>query len=300
MRIDLPRDRQPEAPRSEHEPHGILLSTYRGSALARGAAARPPRGSGERGLRDRCVETEVIGRLREDIQTVLRRDPAARNVWTVLSYPGLHAILFHRVAHSLWRSRIVPHEFWKWVARSISQISRFLTGVEIHPGATVGRRLFIDHGMGVVIGETAVIGDDVLLYHQVTLGGTSLEKKKRHPTIGNNVLVGMGAKIVGAITIGSNCKIGANAVVNKDIPDNCTVVGIPGRIVLRDGLRVETDSPVMDDVLNREDPQGEAVREMRQRLELLEQHIEKLDRHLADHEEAETRPQSAGRVGAER
>jgi serine O-acetyltransferase len=174
-----------------------------------------------------------------------------------------------------------------WLARAISHLSRLLTGIEIHPGAQIGRRFFIDHGMGVVIGETAVIGDDVLMYHQVTLGGTSLEKVKRHPTIGNNVMIGMGAKIVGAITVGDNCKIGANAVVNKDIPPNCSVVGVPGRIVVRDGFRVEGDLPVMDNVINRVDPQDAVVRDLRQRVELLEQHIEKLEQHLRDHEDFE-------------
>ncbi len=229
----------------------------------------------------------MFARLREDVQSVMRRDPAARNLWTVLIYPGFHAILWHRVAHAFWTTKLPPRECWKWLARAISHVSRGLTGVEIHPGAQIGRRFFIDHGMGVVIGETAVIGDDVLMYHGVTLGGTSLEKVKRHPTIGSNVMIGMGAKIVGAVTIGDNCKIGANAVVNKDIPPNCSVVGIPGRIVVRDGLRVDDDVPVMDNVINRVDPQDAVVRELRQRVELLEQHIEKLEQHLRDHEEFE-------------
>jgi serine O-acetyltransferase len=168
----------------------------------------------------------------------------------------------------------------------LSQASRLLTGIEIHPGATIGRRLFIDHGLGVVIGETAEVGNDVLMFHQVTLGGTSSEHTKRHPTVGNNVMIGMGAKIVGAINIGDNCKIGANAVVNRDVPANCTVVGVPGRIVVRDGLRVDPEVAAMDNVTNRVDPQDEVVRGLRQRLELLEQHIEKLGRHLADHEDA--------------
>jgi serine O-acetyltransferase len=226
----------------------------------------------------------LFARIQEDVRTVFRRDPAARNLAVVLTYPCLHAVLLHRLAHALWCTRLPGRELWKFTARVISQISRFLTGIEIHPGASIGRRFFIDHGMGVVIGETAVIGDDVLMYHQVTLGGTSLERVKRHPTVGNNVLIGMGAKLVGAITIGDNCKIGANAVVNKDIPPNCTVVGVPGRIVARDGLRVENDLPVMDNFLNRVDPQDEVIRDMRQRVELLEQHIEKLEQHLAEHD----------------
>lgn len=226
----------------------------------------------------------MIGRLHEDIQTAMRRDPAARNRWVVLLYPGLHAVILHRVAHRLWSTSMFPRELWKYLARAASQLSRFITGIEIHPGARIGRRFFIDHGLGIVIGETAEIGDDVLMYHQVTLGGTSLEKVKRHPTIGHNVLIGMGAKIVGAISVGDNCKIGANAVVNKDIPPNCTVVGVPGRIVARDGLRIEGDTPVMDNLLNRADPTAEAMREIRQRVELLEQHIEKLEVHLAEHD----------------
>jgi serine O-acetyltransferase len=158
-------------------------------------------------------------------------------------------------------------------------MGRFLTGIEIHPGATIGRRFFIDHGMGVVIGETSVIGDDVLLYHQVTLGGTSLDRVKRHPTIGNGVLIGMGAKILGPVTIGDYCQVGANAVVNKDIPANCTVVGIPGRIVRQDGFRVTDDhsAHVMDNVLNRVDPQDETIRELAQRLEILEERNGRLE-----------------------
>jgi serine O-acetyltransferase len=221
----------------------------------------------------------VFSRLREDFQTILNRDPAARNIWVILTYPGWQALVMHRMAHKLWITRMPPREFWKYLARCLSQFSRFLTGIEIHPGAKIGRRFFIDHGAGVVIGETAEIGDDVLMYHEVTLGGTSLEKIKRHPTIGNNVLIGMGAKIVGAITIGDNCKIGANAVVNKDIPDNCTVVGIPGRIVARNGRRVMSDAIVMDNTINKVDPQDEVIRELRQRVELLEQQIEKLEQH---------------------
>ena len=227
----------------------------------------------------------MLGRLREDIQTVFAKDPAARSVLEVLTYPGLHALWMHRIAHWLWQCRL------KLPARALSQLNRFLTEIEIHPGAQIGRRFFIDHGAGVVIGETTIIGDDVLLYHQVTLGGTSLNKVKRHPTLGNGVLVGMGAKILGPITIGDHCKIGANAVVNKDIPPDCTVVGIPGRIVRRNGARVEDpdapDTLVMDNTINAVDPQDVTIRELRQRLELLEQHNEKLEqliRRLEDHE----------------
>jgi serine O-acetyltransferase len=219
----------------------------------------------------------VFSRLREDIRTVFDKDPAARNVLEVLTYPGLHALWIHRVAHWLWQRRL------KLPARLVSQFARFATGIEIHPGATIGRRLFIDHGMGVVIGETSIIGDDVLLYHQVTLGGTSLDRIKRHPTLGNGVLVGMGAKILGPITIGDYCQVGANAVVNKDIPANCTVVGIPGRVVRQDGLRVKDDhgAHVMDNVLNRVDPQDETIRELTQRLDFIEQHNEKLEQLIS-------------------
>jgi len=228
----------------------------------------------------------LLHTLREDIDAIKHRDPAARTTLEVLSYPGLHAIWLHRIAHRMWNTRIPPRELFRTLARWLAAFSRALTGVEIHPGARIGRRLVIDHGMGVVIGETAEIGDDVLIYHQVTLGGTSLQRVKRHPTIGNNVLIGMGAKVIGAIRVGDNCRIGANAVVNRDVPANCTVVGVPGRVVARDGLRVAPDEPVMDNLINRADPQAELIRELRQRVELMEQHIEKLGQHLADHEAA--------------
>lgn len=168
----------------------------------------------------------MFKRLREDISCVFDRDPAARNSFEVLTaYPGVHALLWHRVSHFFWRIHL------KWVARMLSQLSRLFTGIEIHPGAQIGRRFFIDHGMGVVIGETAVIGDDVTLYHGVTLGGTSWSKGKRHPTLGNNVVVGAGAKVLGPITLESGARVGSNAVVVKDVPENATVVGIPGHIV---------------------------------------------------------------------
>lgn len=168
----------------------------------------------------------MFKRLYEDIRCVFDRDPAARNSFEVLTaYPGVHALLWHRVSHLLWRLHL------KWVARMLSQTSRLLTGIEIHPGAKIGRRFFIDHGMGVVIGETAVIGDDVTLYHGVTLGGTSWSKGKRHPTLGNDVVVGAGAKVLGPITLSDGARVGSNAVVVKDVPENATVVGIPGHIV---------------------------------------------------------------------
>ena len=164
--------------------------------------------------------------LREDIRCVFDRDPAARNTFEVLTaYPGIHALIIHRASHWLWRKG------FKWLARMLSHLARWLTGIEIHPGAQIGRRFFIDHGMGVVVGETAEIGDDCTLYHGVTLGGTSWEKGKRHPTLGNNVVVGAGAKILGPLTVGDGVRVGSNAVVLKDVPEGATVVGIPGRIV---------------------------------------------------------------------
>ena len=167
----------------------------------------------------------MFERLKEDIDCVFERDPAARTTLEVLTaYPGLHAVLFHRLSHYLWLHGL------KWLARMTSHLGRFLTGIEIHPGATIGRRFFIDHGMGVVIGETAEIGDDCTLYHGVTLGGTSWEKGKRHPTLGNGVVVGAGAKVLGPILVGENGRIGSNAVVVKEVPPNATVVGVPGRI----------------------------------------------------------------------
>jgi serine O-acetyltransferase len=170
----------------------------------------------------------MFTRLREDVHCVFERDPAARNTFEVLTtYPGVHAVLAHRLAHALWNAG------WKWLARLLSTLARWLTGIEIHPGATIGRRFFIDHGMGVVIGETAVIGDDCTLYHGVTLGGTSWQKGKRHPTLGNDVVVGAGAKVLGPITLGDGVRVGSNAVVVKDVPPNSTVVGVPGRIVQR-------------------------------------------------------------------
>lgn len=164
--------------------------------------------------------------LREDIRAVFDRDPAARSFWEVLTcYPGIHALIFHRVAHGLWQRRL------RWLARFTAHVSRFLTGIEIHPGAKIGRRFFIDHGMGVVIGETADIGDDVTLYHGVTLGGTSWNQGKRHPTLGNGVVVGAGAKVLGPIVIADGAKVGSNAVVTKPVPAGATAVGNPARVI---------------------------------------------------------------------
>lgn len=170
----------------------------------------------------------MFERIREDIRSVMDRDPAARNAFDVLTcYPGMHALLWHRFNHWLWSMRL------RWLARFLSTVARWLTGIEIHPAVRIGRRFFIDHGMGVVIGETAEIGDDVTLYHGVTLGGTSLDKGKRHPTLGNDVVVGAGAKVLGPVTVGDGARVGSNAVVLKDVPEGATMVGIPARVAGR-------------------------------------------------------------------
>ena len=197
----------------------------------------------------------MFSRIREDIHCVFARDPAARSVWEVLTcYPGFHALQLHRINHMLWGWKL------RWLARFGSHLTRFFTGVEIHPGAAIGRRVFIDHGMGVVIGETAEIGDDCTLYHGVTLGGVSWDHGKRHPTLGRNVVVGAGAKILGPFIVGENAKIGSNSVVVKAVPPGATVVGIPARIVEAKGERAEAArmafdayavSGDLDDPLNR-------------------------------------------------
>jgi serine O-acetyltransferase len=176
----------------------------------------------------------LFSRMKEDMDVVFEQDPAARTYLEVcLTYSGLHAVWFHRIAHAFYNRRLF------FLARLISQFSRFLTGIEIHPGAKIGRRLFIDHGMGVVIGETCEIGDNVTIFQGVTLGGTGKEKGKRHPTVEDNALISTGAKVLGAIVIGENSKVGGGSVVLKDVPANSTVVGIPGRIVVQDGVRVK-------------------------------------------------------------
>ncbi|MFD1207068.1 serine O-acetyltransferase [Sporosarcina contaminans] len=176
----------------------------------------------------------MFRRMKEDIRCVFEQDPAARSsIEVILTYSGLHAVWLHRIAHWFYKRKLL------FIARVISQVGRFLTGIEIHPGARIGRRLFIDHGMGIVIGETCEIGDDVTLYQGVTLGGTGKEKGKRHPTLHNNVLVASGAKVLGSITIGENSKIGAGSVVLKDVPADSTVVGIPGKVVMMNGVRVK-------------------------------------------------------------
>jgi serine O-acetyltransferase len=204
--------------------------------------------------------TLMFNHLREDISIVFERDPAARTRWEVITtYPGVHALIFHRFSHWIWLHR----QFW--LARFSSHIARWLTGIEIHPGANIGRRVFIDHGMGVVIGETAVIGDDCTLYHGVTLGGTSWNKGKRHPTLEQGVVIGAGAKVLGPITIGRNAKIGSNAVVVKDVPTGATAVGIPARILdqeknqLRNVMAEKMGFPAYAISSNENDPLTKAI-----------------------------------------
>ena len=212
----------------------------------------------------------MLKTIRDDIQSVFERDPAARNTLEVLlCYPGLHAVWGHRLTHWLWR-----HGRYT-LARWFSHLFRLLTGIEIHPGAQIGQRLFIDHGMGVVIGETAEIGRSVTLYHGVTLGGTSLNKGKRHPTLEDNVVVGAGAKILGAITIGENSRIGANAVVVKSVPPNSVVVGVPGQVVARSQPRSSLNPPDLNHALL-PDTIGET-------LAVLIKHVEKLEERLNGH-----------------
>jgi serine O-acetyltransferase len=197
----------------------------------------------------------------KEIKTAQAKDPAARGFLEVLLlYQGLHAVINHRIAHFFYKLRLF------FLARLISQISRHITGIEIHPGAQIGKGFFIDHGMGVVIGETSIIGDNVLLYQGVTLGGTGLEKGKRHPTIGNNVVIGAGAKVLGNITVGDNSYIGANAVVIKDVPANSTVVGVPGKITKQDGKKID----VSLDHIHILDPIMQSIEELEKRIDNLE------------------------------
>jgi len=203
--------------------------------------------------------------VKEQIDTIFREDPAATSaIEILLCYPGFHAVLAHRLAHRLYKSGM------PLIPRVISQISRFFTGIEIHPGATIGRRFFIDHGMGVVIGETTEIGDDCLLYQGVTLGGTGNEKGKRHPTLGNHVVVGTGAKVLGNIRIGNHVKVGAGSVVVHPVPDHSTVVGIPGRVV-----RQRTECGVLEHG-TLPDPEGQAMEDLSRRVEELEGHLRML------------------------
>ena len=211
-------------------------------------------------------------RIIEDVRSVFARDPAARNIFEVITcYSGVQAVIFYRLTHFLWRYKL------RWLARFISTLARWITGIEIHPGAVIGRRFFIDHGMGVVIGETAIIGDDCMLYHGVTLGGTTWDKVKRHPTLKNGVVIGAGAKILGPITLGNNVRVGSNSVVVRSIDDNETVVGIPGRIVRQkteDGDSFDSYAAKASGISN--DPTLQAVNSLIDRLSEMEKKFEKV------------------------
>jgi serine O-acetyltransferase len=226
----------------------------------------------------------MFDRLKEDIACVFERDPAARTRFEVFTtYPGVHAVLAHRLTHKLWRRNL------KWLARLISNLARLFTGIEIHPGAVIGRRFFIDHGMGVVIGETAVIGDDCTLYHGVTLGGTSWQKGKRHPTLGRDVVVGAGAKVLGPLSIGDGVRIGSNAVVVKSVPAGATVVGVPGRIIepAQDATsrqRADTAKRIGFDAYgatrDAPDPVANAINRMLDHIHHMDQRMEQMSRAL--------------------
>jgi serine O-acetyltransferase len=232
----------------------------------------------------------MVSRLKEDISCVFERDPAARSMWEVLTcYPGLHALTLHRFAHWLWGHRL------RWLGRFTSHFTRWLTGIEIHPGATIGRRVFIDHGMGVVIGETAEIGDECTLYHGVTLGGTSWNKGKRHPTLARGVVIGAGAKVLGPIVIGEGAKIGSNAVVVREVPPGATAVGIPARIIeagrdeVRESKAEKLGFSAYAVTRNEDDPLSQAIHglldhavETDRRIELLLKYIERAGISLED------------------
>nr|WP_205774426.1 serine O-acetyltransferase EpsC [Alkalicoccus luteus] len=219
----------------------------------------------------------VFTTLKNDVDVVLERDPAARNrLEVIMTYSGVHAVWAHRAAHWLWKKKLY------FFARFLSQVSRFFTGIEIHPGATIGQRLFIDHGMGVVIGETCEIGDSVTIFQGVTLGGTGKEKGKRHPTLEDHVLVASGAKVLGSMRIGKHSRIGAGSVVLKEVPPNSTVVGIPGRIVVQDGIKVDDDL----DHINLPDPVADKFRQLEKEMIRLKREVREL-KH--EKEEAEKR-----------
>lgn len=217
--------------------------------------------------------------IKEDIYSIFDRDPAARTVFETLTcYPGLHAIMFHRITHKLWRLNL------KWAARFLAHIARWLTGIEIHPGANIGRRFFIDHGLGVVIGETAEIGDDVTLYQGVTLGGISTNEGKRHPTLGDGVVVGAGAKILGPFKVGNNARVGSNAVVLKAVPDDATVIGIPGRVVKKSGEKCKQRQAIAQKMgfdaygltADMPDPVSNSINTMLDHIHQLDERIDKL------------------------
>jgi serine O-acetyltransferase len=216
----------------------------------------------------------MFQKIKSDLSIVFDRDPAARSyIEIITTYPGVHAILFHRLAHLFWRVKLY------WVARATSYLSRIITGIEIHPGAVIGRRFFIDHGMGVVIGETAIIGDDCTIYHGVTLGGTSWKQGKRHPTLEDKVVIGAGAKILGPITIGSGAKIGSNAVVVKDIPKNATAVGIPARLVDESAQKTNSFSPYAVGK-DEDDPMVQSIQELIKQINSQDEKIKSLEKAL--------------------
>jgi serine O-acetyltransferase len=229
----------------------------------------------------------VFSRLREDVACVFERDPAARTVFEILTtYPGLHAVMAHRIAHWLWLRNL------KWLARVLANVARLFTGIEIHPAAAIGRRFFIDHGMGVVIGETAVIGDDCTLYHGVTLGGTTWQKGKRHPTLGRDVVVGAGAKVLGPISVGDGARIGSNAVVTKAVAPGATVIGIPGRAIEREAdadrrRRADTAARIGFDAYgatrDAPDPVANAINRMLDHIHHMDQRLEAMSQALEAH-----------------
>lgn len=220
----------------------------------------------------------MFERMKHDVQTVMERDPAARSkLEVVLAYPGVHAIWVHRVAHRLWNVG------WPTLARLVAHLGRFLTGIEIHPAAKLGRGLFIDHGMGIVIGETAEVGENVSLLQGVTLGGTSVRREKRHPTLGDNVTVGAGAKILGGFTIGAGSRIGAGSVVVREVPENSVVVGVPGRVTYRDGQRVQGEIDLNH--VDLPDPLARTVEHLLDRIRALEVELEALKHPARESEE---------------
>ena len=232
--------------------------------------------------------------IREDIYSVFDRDPAARSVLEIIfCYPGLHAVWFYRIAHWFWSRKLY------FLGRFTSHLGRFFTGIEIHPGAQIGKKFFIDHGMGVVIGETAEIGDNVTLYHGVTLGGVTWDKVKRHPTVGDNVVIGSGAKVLGPFTVGKGAKIGSNSVVVKEVPPQATVVGIPGRVVLQEEPRAEELRPDLEHG-KLPDPEAKAISCLFDQIRALEKKVELLTDRLAEAETTSAAKSSAKRSGASR
>ena len=231
----------------------------------------------------------MINQIRSDIEIIRERDPAARGWLEIMCcYPGFQALSMHRVSHRLWKSELPL----KLIARLLSQICRMLTGIEIHPGARIGKSVFIDHGMGVVVGETAEIGDRGLLYQGVTLGGTGKEVGKRHPTLNENVVVGAGAKILGNITIGRNTRIGAGSVVVKDVENECTVVGIPGRVVHQCGARID---PLEHSALP--DAEAKIIKNLMERIDELESQVRELEKHLSENGGQDMRFKAEQRLG---